>query len=257
MAVTQQQLTELYLAYFGRPADIGGIQFYTANPANTMQSVAANFSASPESLSLYGATFGAAQIDAIYQNLFNRNAEAAGQAYWSAEVSAGRISSAGVLGDQRLGAVQQGLALEAALVHVGHAVGVVQHDQAPQPQVSGQRDDLVADALHQAAVADQRVGVVVHDVVAEFGVEHGLGHSHAGRVGDALAQRPGGRLDAMVRLVFRVPGRVRAEFTEALDLLDRKGLVAGQMQQGVDQSRTVAVGLHEAVAVRPARPIAN
>ncbi len=95
MAVTQQQLTELYLAYFGRPADIGGIQFYTANPANTMQSVAANFSASPESLSLYGATFGAAQIDAIYQNLFNRNAEAAGQAYWSAEVSAGRISSAG------------------------------------------------------------------------------------------------------------------------------------------------------------------
>ncbi len=41
MAVTQQQLTELYLAYFGRPADIGGIQFYTANPANTMQSVKA------------------------------------------------------------------------------------------------------------------------------------------------------------------------------------------------------------------------
>jgi hypothetical protein len=123
----------------------------------------------------------------------------------------------------------------------------------PQPQVAGQRDDLVADALHQAAVADQGVGVVVDDVVAELGVEHGLGHGHAGRVGDALAQRPGGRLDAVIRFVFRMPWRVRAEFAEALDLLDRKRLVARQMQQRVDQGRTVAVGLHEAVAVRPAR----
>ena len=95
MAVSPTQLSELYLAYFGRPADNSGIQFYTGNPANTMQSVAANFSASPEALALYGSTFGAAQINAIYQNLFNRDAETAGLTYWSAEVSAGRISAAG------------------------------------------------------------------------------------------------------------------------------------------------------------------
>jgi hypothetical protein len=40
----------------------------------------------------------------------------------------------GVLGDQRLGAVQQGLALEAALVHVGHP-GVV--------DLAGQLDELL------------------------------------------------------------------------------------------------------------------
>lgn len=95
MAVTQTQINELYLAYFGRPGDTGGLAFYVGNPANTMASVAANFSASPESVALYGSTFGAAQINLIYQNLFSRDAEAAGQTYWSGEVAAGRLTAAG------------------------------------------------------------------------------------------------------------------------------------------------------------------
>ncbi len=95
MAVTQAQLTELYLSYFGRPPDFDGIQYYTSNPAFTMASVAGGFSASAESQALYGSTFGASQINAIYQNLFNRDAEPAGLTYWSQEVQAGRISAAG------------------------------------------------------------------------------------------------------------------------------------------------------------------
>lgn len=95
MAVTQAQLTELYLAYFGRPPDFDGIQFYTSNPAATVASVAAGFSASPESLALYGSNFGANQINAIYQTLFNRSAEPAGLTYWSQEVNSGRITPAG------------------------------------------------------------------------------------------------------------------------------------------------------------------
>jgi hypothetical protein len=94
MAVTQAQLTELYLAYFGRPPDFNGVTFYTANPSATVQSVAAAFSASPESQGLYGATFGAAQINAIYQNLFGRDAEAGGLTYWATEVASGRLSPA-------------------------------------------------------------------------------------------------------------------------------------------------------------------
>lgn len=95
MAVTQTQINELYLAYFGRPGDTGGLAFYVGNPANTLASVAANFSASPESVALYGSNFGAAQINLIYQNLFSRDAEVAGQVYWSGEVAAGRLTAAG------------------------------------------------------------------------------------------------------------------------------------------------------------------
>ena len=95
MAVTATQLNQLYLAYFGRPADFDGITFYTTNPAANINTVAAAFSASPESVALYGSAFNAAQINAIYQNLFNRDAEPAGLTYWSVEVASGRITPAG------------------------------------------------------------------------------------------------------------------------------------------------------------------
>ena len=123
----------------------------------------------------------------------------------------------------------------------------------PQPQVPGERDHLVADALHQAAVADQRVGVVVDDVVAELGVEHRLGHRHADGVGDPLAERAGGDLDAVAGSYSGWPGVCEPSSPEGADLLDRERLVAGEVQQRVDQRRAVAVGLDEAVAVRPAR----
>ena len=46
----------------------------------------------------------------------------------------------------------------------------------PRPQVPGQRDHLLADALLQAAVADQRVGAVIDDAGAEPLVQEGFGH---------------------------------------------------------------------------------
>lgn len=94
MAVTAAQLNQLYLAYFGRPADFDGLTFYTANANATVASVAAAFSASPESVALYGSTFNAASINAIYRTLFNRDAEPAGLTYWSTEVAAGRLTPA-------------------------------------------------------------------------------------------------------------------------------------------------------------------
>ena len=51
--------------------------------------------------------------------------------------------------------------------------------------------------FHQAAVAHEDVGVVVDQIVAELGVQDALGERHADRVGDALAERAGGGLDAV------------------------------------------------------------
>src|SRR5687767_2116766 len=123
MAVTQAQLTQIYLAYFGRPPDFDGLVYYTTLPNITIWDVAASFSASPESVALYGPTFNAAQINAIYQNLFNRDAEPAGLLYWSQEVAAGRLTPAGaalaiLLGAQNddLVAVQNKVAVSSAFV---------------------------------------------------------------------------------------------------------------------------------------------
>jgi Ca2+-binding RTX toxin-like protein len=108
--VTVDQLEGLYLAYFGRPADADGLAFYLSNPNTDIWAVAKAFSESPESQALYGATFNASVITAIYENLFNRPAEPAGLQYWSGEVAGGRLSAAGAAFGILLGAQNGDLA---------------------------------------------------------------------------------------------------------------------------------------------------
>lgn len=81
-------LTKAYLAYFGRPVDFDGLQYWASK---TDAEVIAGFSSSNESKALYGSEFNAAQVNAIYNILFNRDAEPAGLAFWTNEVYSGRL----------------------------------------------------------------------------------------------------------------------------------------------------------------------
>ncbi len=137
----------------------------------------------------------------------------------------------------------------------GNAVVVVERDQLAEPEPAGERSRLVADALHQAAVADDHKRAMIDDGMAgpvELRGKRLFGDRHADRVGEALAERPGGGLDAEGDAEFRMPRRLGMKLAEALELLDRQ-LIAGEMQQRVEQRRGVAVRQHEAVAVGPGR----
>ena len=70
-------------------------------------------------------------------------------------------------------------------------------------------------------------------------------------IAQALAEGAGGRLDAAGRVVFGVARRGAAELTEIADLVQGDLLVAGQVEQGIEQHGAVAGGQNEAVAVRP------
>ena len=78
----------------------------------------------------------------------------------------------------------------------GDPVVVVEHDEAAQAQVPGQRGRLRRDALHQAAVPDEDEGAVIHQVGPEHGPQVRLGGGQAHGGGQALAQGAGGGLDA-------------------------------------------------------------
>lgn len=82
-------LVRAYLAYFGRPVDATGVQFFASRSEGE---VAAAFDASRESQDLYGLSL-PLKINSIYHNLFNRDAEAAGLQYWNTLVTTGRISA--------------------------------------------------------------------------------------------------------------------------------------------------------------------
>lgn len=89
----------VYVGYFGRPADPAGLEFWSAQYAThamplNMADISATYSSnagvrafvdafgtSQESADLYPGD-NAAFVSAIYRNLFNREPDAAGKAYW-------------------------------------------------------------------------------------------------------------------------------------------------------------------------------
>ncbi|MFS2161809.1 DUF4214 domain-containing protein [Pseudomonas sp. Pseusp122] len=91
------QVQQLYIAYFGRPADPVGQRFWAQvidDAGGSIASVLAGFSASNESQALYGASSTAQKVAAIYSNVFNRAPEAAGLAYWVSQIDSGQITQA-------------------------------------------------------------------------------------------------------------------------------------------------------------------
>ncbi len=150
----------------------------------------------------------------------------------------------------------------------GDVVVVEDPTEVVQAEVAGERCRFGADAFHQAAVAADRVDVVVEHLEARAVVAVGeppLADRHADAGRDALAQRAAGRLHTGHQAVFGMPGRLAAKLTEPADVVERDRRIAqplvlgihgprpGEVEQRPEQHRGVAVREHEAVAVGPDR----
>ena len=120
-------------------------------------------------------------------------------------------------------------------------VVVVDPAEVVELEVAGERGGFAGDALHQAAVAGDRVDVEVEEL---GGVVAGAlplrGDRHPDRGGDALAERAGGRLDARGPAVLGVAGSARVELAEAFDVVERDGGVADDLVVGIDRACTPA-----------------
>jgi S-layer protein len=113
-AVVQQ----LYVSYFGRPADYYGLQNFEAqlnalgapttvtdlntavqaDPTSALAKLVNSFSSAPESVALYGTGTDIISIskfvNAIYNNVLNRDADTDGGTFWINEIVSGRLSKA-------------------------------------------------------------------------------------------------------------------------------------------------------------------
>lgn len=95
MATTATEIQALYVAYFNRPADVLGLQFWLdrANqPGKSADTVANEFSNSKEYRDLYANKTSGEIVDAIYMNLFGRHAETAGLVYWALKLDKGELN---------------------------------------------------------------------------------------------------------------------------------------------------------------------
>ncbi|AAZ58717.1 hypothetical protein PMN2A_1227 [Prochlorococcus marinus str. NATL2A] len=95
---TSTQLQELYVAYFGRAADPTGLDYWTERGITTA-AFAANMYAQPEFTSEYGTLSIESQVNQIYKNLFDRDADVAGLTYWSQQIRLGNLQLAEIAND--------------------------------------------------------------------------------------------------------------------------------------------------------------
>jgi hypothetical protein len=92
-------LTDVYIAYFNRAPDAGGLYYWASRMSEgmTVPQTAASFAVQQETVAQYPATMSTGDfIVAVYQNVLNRNAlatgDAAGYNYWLGQLQSGAIS---------------------------------------------------------------------------------------------------------------------------------------------------------------------
>lgn len=92
MAVTQAEVIKLYVATFKRAPDAAGLEYWTNSSGLNIEGIASSFFDQPETQTLYPEGISTSSfINAVYQNLFNRNADAGGLQYWGNAIDSGVI----------------------------------------------------------------------------------------------------------------------------------------------------------------------
>jgi hypothetical protein len=83
--VSPEEIQQLYVAYFNRPADPAGLFYWQAQAARGIRKevIAAEFSKSAEFSDAYAGLSSVEVVNKIYLNLFGRQAEPAGLEYWA------------------------------------------------------------------------------------------------------------------------------------------------------------------------------
>lgn len=88
-------LVRLYTAYFQRLPDYAGLMYWfdamypSSGTGNSITQVSDAFAQSSEFVNTYGPLDNAGFIDRVYQNVLGRSPDAAGQAYWLAQLNGG------------------------------------------------------------------------------------------------------------------------------------------------------------------------
>jgi hypothetical protein len=102
MAVTNQTVTELYIATFNRAPDAVGLNYWVNNAftseTRTIERIAQSFFDQSETQAIYTPSMQIVEkVTLAYQNLFNREPDAAGLQYWVYEITNQRISQSDML----------------------------------------------------------------------------------------------------------------------------------------------------------------
>jgi hypothetical protein len=178
MATTYyNDLQKLYVAYFNRPADPGGLVFWegVVEKANgNTAAVSAEFAKSPEYKDAFAGQTNEQIVDTIYKNIFGHAADATGRAFYAAALTEKRITVDLVVKDIAGGAQGTDLTAFNNKVKAAEAFTTALDTDAEKAGYAGTdalklAKEFIAgvttDASYAAAVAPANLNEVVADVV--------------------------------------------------------------------------------------------
>lgn len=93
MAVTRSQVCELYVATFNRAPDSAGLDYWSTQESLTqIELIAQSFFDQPETQAMYPTTLSNREyVNSIYNNVYNRDADSEGLAYWVTALDNGTL----------------------------------------------------------------------------------------------------------------------------------------------------------------------
>lgn len=90
-ANAEEWVQKSYIAYYGRPGDPAGIDYWACrmdNEGGKLENIINAFGVSPEFTDRYGALSNSELLDSIYRQMFNRDPDEAGKAWYLAKLNA-------------------------------------------------------------------------------------------------------------------------------------------------------------------------
>ncbi|WP_371324542.1 DUF4214 domain-containing protein [Dechloromonas sp. ZY10] len=90
-SITTKQIENAYITFFNRPADFAGLNYWLGYKGNLVD-LYNTFSKSQEYTALFSNKSNAEIVQTVYQNLFGRAPEAAGQSYWADQLNRGTLN---------------------------------------------------------------------------------------------------------------------------------------------------------------------
>ena len=107
MATSTDLIQQLYVAYYNRPADVAGLNYWVAalDGGATIDQISKSFNSAAEYTAAYAGKSPEVIVDTVYLNLFGRHAESAGLDYWGPKVQSGAITVADLVKTISAGAV--------------------------------------------------------------------------------------------------------------------------------------------------------
>ena len=204
-----EQIAATYTAFLGRGADAAGFKFWenafatesqTESPAKLIAGIASSFASSDEAKALYpllanptGASGSQITgfVNDVYENLFNRSADAGGLTFWSeltkAEITAGNFDGSIVV---QIMSGAQGQDITTLISKVAVSLAYVQDQLQTGIQLAGVNDLAVATALIHAVTSDPQTVLIGISQAHAFDLAHTWRKSAVSRDGRLRSRHP-------------------------------------------------------------------